>query len=67
MFTLDNVLDGKKTENLIGRGREGGCWNKNVLGGKILKNEWGGGGTAINNLRVSFQKILSVPEEVSRF
>ena len=34
MFTLENVLDGKKTENSIGRG----AWNKNVLGGKISKN-----------------------------
>ena len=32
MFTLENVLMDKKTENLIG----GGGWNKNVLGGKTL-------------------------------
>ena len=42
MFTLENVLDGKKTGNLIGGGGgwgvEGGGWNKNVLGGKISKN-----------------------------
>ena len=35
MFTLENVLDGRKTENVIARGWEGGCWNKNVRGGKI--------------------------------
>ena len=28
----------KKTENLIGEGGGRGCWNKNVLGGKISKN-----------------------------
>ena len=40
MFTLENVLDGKKTGNLIGEGGGGevGGWNKNVLGGKISKN-----------------------------
>ena len=36
MFTLENVLDGKKTETLIG-GREG-SWNKNALGVNISKN-----------------------------
>ena len=40
MFTLENVLMDKKTENLIG----GGGWNKNVLGGKTLNFFFYGGG-----------------------
>ena len=32
------VLDGKKAENFLGGGGEGGGWNNNVLGGKISKN-----------------------------